>query len=50
MILTAMLAVVLLLVGSPMLEVKGDDPDKKGYPVPPGWELGLGLTTTPRKT
>jgi len=26
--------------------VKGDDPDKKGYP---GWGLGMGLTTPPRK-
>jgi hypothetical protein len=26
-------------------EVKGDDPDKKGYPVPPGWGFGVGLTT-----
>jgi hypothetical protein len=26
-------------------EVKGDDPDKKGYPDPPGWEFGVGLTT-----
>jgi len=25
--------------------VKGDDPDKKGYPGPPGWGLGAGLTT-----
>jgi hypothetical protein len=24
---------------------KGDDPDKKGYPGPPGWEFGVGLTT-----
>jgi hypothetical protein len=26
-------------------QVKGDDPDKKGYPGPPGWGLGIGLTT-----
>jgi hypothetical protein len=26
-------------------QVKGDDPDKKGYPSPPGWEFGVGLTT-----
>jgi hypothetical protein len=26
-------------------QVKGDDPDKKGYPYPPGWEFGMGLTT-----
>jgi hypothetical protein len=31
-------------------EVKGDDPDKRGYRGRPGWELGLGLTTPPRKT
>jgi hypothetical protein len=26
-------------------QVKGDAPDKKGYPGPPGWEFGVGLTT-----
>jgi hypothetical protein len=26
-------------------QVKGDDPDKKGYPGPPGWGYGVGLTT-----
>jgi hypothetical protein len=26
-------------------QVKGDDPDKKGYPGPPGWRFGVGLTT-----
>ena len=26
-------------------QVKGDDPDKKGYPGPPGWGVGMGLTT-----
>jgi hypothetical protein len=26
-------------------QVKGDDPDKKGYPRPPGWVFGVGLTT-----
>jgi len=30
-------------------QVKGDDPDKKGYPGPPGWGLGVRLTTSPRK-
>jgi hypothetical protein len=23
-------------------QVKGDDPNKKGYPAPPGWGLGHG--------
>jgi hypothetical protein len=26
-------------------QAKGDDPDEKVYPVPPGWGLGVGLTT-----
>jgi hypothetical protein len=26
-------------------QVKGDDPDKKGYPGPPGWGFGVGLTS-----
>jgi hypothetical protein len=30
-------------------QVKGDDPDKKGYPGPPGWGYGVGLTTHPVK-
>jgi hypothetical protein len=30
-------------------QVKGDDPDKKGYRGPPGWGLGLRLATPPRK-
>ena len=30
-------------------EVKGDDPDKKGYPGPSGWGFGVGLTTPPSK-
>jgi hypothetical protein len=30
-------------------QVKGDDPDKKGYPGPSGWGLGVGPTTLPRK-
>jgi hypothetical protein len=36
--------------GSHAGQVKGDDPDKKGYPGPPGWRLGVRLTTPPRKT
>jgi hypothetical protein len=31
--------------GSHARHVKGDDPDKKRYLGPPGWELGMGLTT-----
>jgi len=30
-------------------QVKGDNPDKKGYPGPPGWGFGVGLTTPYRK-
>jgi hypothetical protein len=30
-------------------QVKGDDPDKKGYPGLPGWGLDVRLTTSPRK-
>ena len=30
-------------------QVKGDDPDKKGHPGPPGWGLGVRLTTPPYK-
>jgi len=30
-------------------QVKGDDQDKKGYPGPPGWGFGVGLTITPSK-
>jgi hypothetical protein len=30
-------------------QVKGDDPDEKGYTGPPGWVLGVGLTTPHRK-
>ena len=30
-------------------QVKGDDPDKEGYPGPPGWWFGVGLTTPPSK-
>jgi hypothetical protein len=26
-------------------QVKGDDPDEKGYPGPPGCGFGVGLTT-----
>jgi len=30
-------------------QVKGDDPDEKGYPGPPGWGFGMRLTTSPCK-
>jgi hypothetical protein len=30
-------------------QVKGDDPDKKGYPGSPGWGLSMRLTTPSRK-
>jgi len=30
-------------------QVKCDDPDKKGYPGPPGWGFGMGLTTPQSK-
>jgi len=29
--------------------IKGDYPDEKGYPGPPGWGLGIRLTTSPHK-
>jgi len=31
-------------------QVKGDDLDKKGFPGPPGWGLGVRLSVSPRKT
>jgi hypothetical protein len=38
---------ILSLTGRASLarQVKGDDPDKKGYPGTPGWGFGVGLTT-----
>jgi len=30
-------------------QVKGGDPDKKRYPLPPGWELSVRVTTSPLK-
>ena len=48
--LRAMLAVAYATgMASHARQVKGDDPDEKGYPGPPGWELGVGLTTPHRK-
>ena len=50
MILRAMLAVVHATGRvSHARQVKGDDPNKKGYPGPPGWGLGMRLTTPPHK-
>jgi len=45
MILRAMLAVAYTTGrASHARQVKGDDPDKKGYPGPPVWGFGVGLT------
>jgi len=46
MILRAMLAVA-YATGRDFhaRQIKGDDPDKKGYPGPPDWGFGVGLTT-----
>ena len=30
-------------------QIEGDNPDKKGYPGPQSWGLGMGLTTPPLK-
>jgi hypothetical protein len=30
-------------------QVEGDGPDERGYPGPPGWGVGVKLTTSPRK-
>jgi hypothetical protein len=50
MILRVMLAVAYVTGRvSHARQVKGDDPDEKEYPGPPGWGLGLTLTTPPNK-
>jgi len=50
MILRAMLVVAYATArASHARQVKGDDPDKKGYPCPPRWGLGMRLTTSPCK-
>jgi hypothetical protein len=50
MILRAMLAVAYATgMASHSRSVKGVNPDKKGYPGPPGWGFGVGLTTPHRK-
>jgi hypothetical protein len=46
MILGAMLAVAYATGrASHARQVKGDDPNNKGYPGPSGWGFGMGLTT-----
>jgi hypothetical protein len=46
MIPRAMLAVAYAIGrNSHARQVKVDDPEKKGYPGPPGWGFGVGLTT-----
>ena len=46
MILRAMLAVAYATGrASHARQVKGDDPNKKENPGPPGWGFGVGLTT-----
>jgi len=46
MILRAMLAVVYANGrASHARQVKGDDPDKKGYSGPPSWGFGVGFRT-----
>jgi hypothetical protein len=50
MILRAMLAVAYATGRvSHARQVKGDDPDEKGYPGPPGGGLGVRLTIPPHK-
>ena len=50
MILRAMLAVAYVTGrASHARQVRGDDPDEKGYPGSTGWRLGVGLTTPHRK-
>ena len=50
MIPRAMLAVVYATGGAyHARQVKGDDPDEKGYPGPPGWGSGVRVTTSPHK-
>jgi hypothetical protein len=50
MILRAMQAVTYATGRVPHArQVKGDDPDKKGYPGLPAWLFGVGLRTPHRK-
>jgi len=45
------LPVIALATGRATLagQVEGECPDERGYPGPPGWELGVRLTTSPCK-
>jgi len=50
MVLRAMPAVALTTGRATLAgQVKGDDPDERGYPGPSGWGLGVRLTTSPHK-
>jgi len=50
MILRAMPAVALATGRATLAgQVEADDPDKRGYPGPPSWGLGMKLTTSLRK-
>ena len=50
MILRAMPAVALATGRATLAgQVEGDGPDERGYPGPPGWGLGVRLTTSPHK-
>ena len=50
MILRAMPAVALATGRATLAgQVEGDGPDERGYPGPPGWGLGVSLTTSPLK-
>jgi len=49
MILRAMPAVALTTGRATLAGQVGDGPDERGYPGPPGWGLGMRLTTHPVK-
>jgi hypothetical protein len=50
MILRAMSAVALATGRATLTgQVEGDGSDERKYPGPPGWGLGVRLTTSPRK-